>query len=113
VSTNPDCAAGKHGSCAGDAWDDVADERVTCDCRCHVVAFITPTETVVRRVMLPQALIDTLPVEARQHFDPAPDIDGWRWSAPTVIAGKRYDWWQHVDGRMRLAPSLLEELEKA
>lgn len=32
---NPDCVVGKHTSCAGDAWDDVNDERTTCGCDCH------------------------------------------------------------------------------
>ncbi len=32
---NPDCAAGKHKACAGDAWDDFADGRVQCSCPCH------------------------------------------------------------------------------
>jgi hypothetical protein len=32
---NPDCAGGKHGSCAGDAWDFTNDERADCGCVCH------------------------------------------------------------------------------
>lgn len=32
---NPDCRVGKHGSCAGDAWDYDLDERGICACSCH------------------------------------------------------------------------------
>ena len=34
---NPDCAAGKHGSCSGDAWDPrpAYDCRIECECICH------------------------------------------------------------------------------
>ena len=32
---NPDCQAGKHAACAGDAWDEAMDERVDCECECH------------------------------------------------------------------------------
>lgn len=32
---NPDCRAGKHVACAGDAWDEVADELTACGCACH------------------------------------------------------------------------------
>jgi hypothetical protein len=33
---NPDCLAGKHHVCPGDAWDDDADEPTECVCECHV-----------------------------------------------------------------------------
>lgn len=33
--TNPDCVAGKHAACAGDAWDEAADGLVGCGCTCH------------------------------------------------------------------------------
>lgn len=36
---NPDCAAGKHHACRGDAWDDQTDEPTPCRCACHA-----PTE---------------------------------------------------------------------
>ena len=35
---NPDCRAGKHSACAGDAWDEQADAPTTCSCWCHEVA---------------------------------------------------------------------------
>jgi hypothetical protein len=64
---------------------------------------------------LPRRLIDTLPDHEKLLtaglVAVAPDIDGWSWLRPTVIAGKRYDWWQHETGHLRLAPSLLDALE--
>jgi hypothetical protein len=33
---NPDCEAGKHHVCPGDAWDSEADEPTDCACECHV-----------------------------------------------------------------------------
>lgn len=33
---NPDCVAGKHTACAGDAWDEQADALTSCACSCHV-----------------------------------------------------------------------------
>lgn len=64
---------------------------------------------------LPRRLIDANPallaVEKQGGIIAAPPIDGWDWLRPTVIAGRRYDWWQHTDGRLRLAPSLLDALE--
>ncbi len=35
---NPDCVQGKHPACAGDAWDEEADERTTCACECHLTS---------------------------------------------------------------------------
>ena len=32
---NPDCAAGKHQPCAGDAWDEDTDTPTLCACTCH------------------------------------------------------------------------------
>lgn len=32
---SPDCQAGKHGSCTGDAWDADADALTACPCTCH------------------------------------------------------------------------------
>jgi hypothetical protein len=28
----PECRAGKHANCTGEAWDEEADELTTCDC---------------------------------------------------------------------------------
>lgn len=67
-------------------------------------------------LLLPRALIDTLPNHAEMEsagvIAEAPSIDGWSWLRPTVLAGKPYDWWAHRDGRLRIAPSLLAELEE-
>ncbi|PPH51217.1 hypothetical protein [Rathayibacter sp. AY1E1] len=35
VPLNPECEAGKHGSCFMDAWDDVEDAPALCECPCH------------------------------------------------------------------------------
>lgn len=32
---SPDCAAGKHTACTGDAWDRDHDRPAPCTCRCH------------------------------------------------------------------------------
>lgn len=32
---NPDCRDRKHGSCAGDGWDDETDQPCACPCDCH------------------------------------------------------------------------------
>lgn len=32
---DPDCRAGKHDACLGQAWDEEADEQVPCGCPCH------------------------------------------------------------------------------
>lgn len=32
---NPDCRAGKHQACSGDAWDTKLDEPTSCRCLCH------------------------------------------------------------------------------
>lgn len=32
---NPDCSAGKHPACAGDAWDTTHDQPTHCTCTCH------------------------------------------------------------------------------
>lgn len=32
---NPDCKAGKHGSCFRDAWDFENDCAAPCECGCH------------------------------------------------------------------------------
>lgn len=32
---NPDCRDGKCAACAGDAWDEQADELTVCGCACH------------------------------------------------------------------------------
>ncbi|WP_205529090.1 hypothetical protein [Microbacterium halotolerans] len=32
---SPDCVAGKHRACGGDAWDDAADDVCDCRCGCH------------------------------------------------------------------------------
>jgi len=32
---NPDCEAGKHAACRGDAWCFVEDTGVSCGCSCH------------------------------------------------------------------------------
>ncbi len=32
---NPDCEAGKHVACAGDAWDFNTDQPARCTCTCH------------------------------------------------------------------------------
>lgn len=34
---NPDCRAGSHRACSGDAWSLALDELVPCGCSCHVV----------------------------------------------------------------------------
>lgn len=34
---SPDCGAGKHGGCSGDAWCDTEDGPADCECTCHVV----------------------------------------------------------------------------
>lgn len=31
-TTCPECTAGKHGNCSGDAWDDEEDRPTICDC---------------------------------------------------------------------------------
>ncbi len=66
---------------------------------------------------LPRRLIDSIDggnaLLVAGVFSIAHPIDGWDWLRPTVIAGKRYDWWVHHDGRHRLAPSLLESLQEA
>lgn len=31
----PDCAAGKHHACRGEAWDHQADQETACTCICH------------------------------------------------------------------------------
>jgi len=41
---NPDCRAGKHQACAGDAWDETNDQPAQCTCPCHA----HPTGTEVR-----------------------------------------------------------------
>jgi hypothetical protein len=33
---NPDCEAGKHGACHGDAWSIEDDRPVDCECACHI-----------------------------------------------------------------------------
>lgn len=35
VLVNPDCKAGKHDACNGDAWDTVQDAVTECPCTCH------------------------------------------------------------------------------
>lgn len=35
TGVSPDCRAGKHGACVGDAWDDVLDAPAECSCDCH------------------------------------------------------------------------------
>lgn len=35
---NPDCRAGKHAACSGDAWDFGADRPMPCGCDCHGTA---------------------------------------------------------------------------
>lgn len=35
VFYNPDCVAGSHRACAGDAWNFDTDEPTSCDCPCH------------------------------------------------------------------------------
>lgn len=37
VPINPDCLAGKHAACTGDAWDMIADDLTICACTCHRV----------------------------------------------------------------------------
>lgn len=37
VWENPDCAAGKHDACNGDAWDGDNDRPTRCTCTCHEV----------------------------------------------------------------------------
>lgn len=32
---SPDCKAGKHAACSGDAWDTAKDEPIDCACPCH------------------------------------------------------------------------------
>ncbi len=32
---NPDCEAGKHTACRGDAWCFDRDEQILCACICH------------------------------------------------------------------------------
>lgn len=32
---DPDCVAGKHPACIGEAWDDEADKPTRCECACH------------------------------------------------------------------------------
>jgi len=32
---NPDCKAGKHDACFGDAWDFEKDQPAPCECNCH------------------------------------------------------------------------------
>lgn len=32
---NPDCTAGKHPACRGDAWDLLTDSPAPCSCTCH------------------------------------------------------------------------------
>jgi hypothetical protein len=32
---NPDCVAGKHDACNGDAWDNGSDAPTECGCWCH------------------------------------------------------------------------------
>jgi|GEM_PF-2576046 len=32
---SPDCVAGKHRACSGDAWDDDTDSPTLCTCTCH------------------------------------------------------------------------------
>jgi hypothetical protein len=32
---NPDCEAGKHRACNGEAWDFTRDELAVCLCPCH------------------------------------------------------------------------------
>jgi hypothetical protein len=66
-------------------------------------------------LVLPRRLIEQIPGGAalviQGRVTVAPKIDGWEWWLPTVIAGKRYDWWQHTtSGRMRLAPSALDAM---
>jgi len=35
VTMNPDCWAGKHQACSGDAWNEVEDVPAPCVCPCH------------------------------------------------------------------------------
>jgi hypothetical protein len=35
TAIDPDCRAGKHRACLGEAWDDVNDKPARCDCPCH------------------------------------------------------------------------------
>lgn len=35
ITPNPDCQAGKHTACSGEAWDDTMDELAACPCLCH------------------------------------------------------------------------------
>lgn len=32
---SPDCTAGKHVACSGDAWDELWDALSRCECDCH------------------------------------------------------------------------------
>jgi hypothetical protein len=32
---DPDCIAGKHQACIGEAWDDTNDKPCRCECACH------------------------------------------------------------------------------
>lgn len=41
---SPDCTAGKHRACSGDAWDVVADEGTGCECDCHPYMRVTDEE---------------------------------------------------------------------
>lgn len=36
IHRSPDCAAGKHTGCTGDAWCDTNDLLVACSCGCHL-----------------------------------------------------------------------------
>lgn len=70
----------------------------------------------MKPLLLPRRLIDDLPnaegLLAAGLIAQAPDIGEWSWLRPTVLAGKSYDWWQHRDGRLKIAPSLLSTLEE-
>jgi len=35
VWASPDCWAGKHRACSGDAWDEDTDAPTPCECPCH------------------------------------------------------------------------------
>ena len=38
VLIDPDCVAGKHTACLGNAWDNESDMPADCECPCHGTA---------------------------------------------------------------------------
>jgi len=65
---NPDCEAGKHTACAGDAWDFDTDQPVRCACTCH-----GPDELALTRHVLTSPTADPSGIDA----DTARDELAW------------------------------------